>query len=536
MNTTPGTCVDELSAPSAAPCENVPADAQLARSALADAARFLHRHWLLLPGVSALLLIPCFWQQRIQAGDLASHVYNAWLAQLIERGQAPGLWIARQWNNVLFDITLSALGTRVGLPLAEKIAVSAAVLIFAWGAFALASAAARRAAWFVLPCLAMAAYGWTFQMGFLNYYLSLGLAFFGVALLWRGRGWERAATLALLPLIWLAHPLGVVLLGCAGAWVVFVENATLRRQLLAGAAAVILLVAVRIYIYGHYTVFQSPEPGYRFNGSDQLLLYGPQYRLPMNLLLVFMLFSVLADVIRRRGAGEPLRSYLVPAQLHGLAFLTVLLLPRGMVLPQYAAPAGFFPERLSTICAISACCLLAVMKPRKWHLAGFATVAAVFFSYLYVDTAKINRMETQAERYQRAIPQGQRVVATIRPFVGSRVFMHHIVDRACIGQCFSYGNYEPASGQFRVRANPGNPYVTTSVETFMAIEYGVYIVQPQDLPMFQIYQCNPNMTELCMRELPAGDINGRYGVHPAGFVVPTLPATAAPAPLQVRLP
>jgi len=36
--------------------------------------------------VSAAILIPCFWQRHIQAGDLASHVYNAWLAQLVGDG------------------------------------------------------------------------------------------------------------------------------------------------------------------------------------------------------------------------------------------------------------------------------------------------------------------------------------------------------------------------------------------------------------------------------------------------------------------
>jgi hypothetical protein len=500
--------------------QKFPADSQPASPyALADAARFLRQHWLLFCGISAVVLTPCFWQRRIQAGDLASHVYNAWLAQLIERGQAPGLWIARQWNNVLFDIVLAALGNRFGLAVAEKIAVSVAVLIFFWGSFALASAAARRAAWFVLPCLAMVAYGWTFQMGFLNYYLSLGLSFFGVALLWRGRGWERAAALALVPLIWMAHPLGVVFLACAGAWVVVAEKAPMRSQLFAGVAAVVLLVSVRLYILAHYPVFWSLEPRYHFNGSDQLLLYGPQYRLPMYLLLAFMLLSVLADVIRRRSAGERWISCRAPAQLYGLALLTVLLLPAGIVLPQYAAPAGFLHERLSCICAVLACCLLATMKPQKWHLAGFATAAAIFFFYLYADTAKINRMEEQAGRIQRTIPAGQRVLATIQPFVGSRIFIFHIVDRACIGYCFSYGNYEPASGQFRVRANPGNRFVTTSMDESFAIQKGEYTVQPQDLPMFQIYQCNVNMVELCMRELAAGDVNGRYGVQPSASTI-----------------
>src|SRR5262249_52154204 len=46
---------------------------------------------VLILAVSVLLLIPCFWHRRIEAGDLPSHVYNAWLAQLIGQGQAPGL-------------------------------------------------------------------------------------------------------------------------------------------------------------------------------------------------------------------------------------------------------------------------------------------------------------------------------------------------------------------------------------------------------------------------------------------------------------
>ena len=215
------------------PDQKAPLNSRAAASAWADAARFLRSRWLSCCGVSALVAAPCFWQRRIEAGDLASHVYNAWLAQLIERGQAPGLWIARQWNNVLFDWTLSALASRFGFVAAEKMAVCAAVLIFFWGAFALASAAAGRAAWSVAPCLAMVAYGWTFQMGFFNYYLSLGFAFFGLALLWRGRGWERIATFALAPLIWLAHPLGLVLLVCAGAWVIVARRSSWQGHLTA---------------------------------------------------------------------------------------------------------------------------------------------------------------------------------------------------------------------------------------------------------------------------------------------------------------
>ena len=41
--------------------------------------------------VSLVLLAPCYWQPRLQAGDLSSHIYNAWLAQLIESGRADGV-------------------------------------------------------------------------------------------------------------------------------------------------------------------------------------------------------------------------------------------------------------------------------------------------------------------------------------------------------------------------------------------------------------------------------------------------------------
>src|SRR4029077_18189256 len=73
--------------------------------------------------VSVAILIPCFWHAHMQAGDLASHVYNAWLAQLVGEGKAPGIYLVWQWNNVLFDLMLLKLGEVFGFAAAEKIAV-----------------------------------------------------------------------------------------------------------------------------------------------------------------------------------------------------------------------------------------------------------------------------------------------------------------------------------------------------------------------------------------------------------------------------
>src|SRR6202451_2003017 len=99
-------------------------------SALASAWHFFGRHWRRTPGISVALLLPCFWRRHSEAGDLGSHLYNAWLAILIEKGQAPGLYLATQFNNVLFDISLSHLANFFGFWIAEKVAVSACVLIF----------------------------------------------------------------------------------------------------------------------------------------------------------------------------------------------------------------------------------------------------------------------------------------------------------------------------------------------------------------------------------------------------------------------
>src|SRR5271156_4710337 len=55
---------------------------------------FVRQHQLLLLAISAAVLAPVFWHRNIAAGDLGSHLYNAWLAQLIRHGYAPGLWLA----------------------------------------------------------------------------------------------------------------------------------------------------------------------------------------------------------------------------------------------------------------------------------------------------------------------------------------------------------------------------------------------------------------------------------------------------------
>jgi hypothetical protein len=47
------------------------------------------------------------------------------------------------------------------------------------------------------------------------------------------------------------------------------------------------------------------------------------------------------------------------------------------------------------------------------------------------------------------------------------------------------------------------------------MESGEYDVERADLPMKQIYQCDPSdLTRLCIRDLAPGEKNGRMGYHP----------------------
>src|SRR5512142_1088674 len=102
---------------------------------------------LMVVAISVALLIPCVWQKRIQAGDLSSHLYNAWLAGQIQRGAVKGLTVIPLWTNVLSDWVLERLVYSAGPVAAERIVAGSAVLIFFWGAFLAVGAAAGRKPW-----------------------------------------------------------------------------------------------------------------------------------------------------------------------------------------------------------------------------------------------------------------------------------------------------------------------------------------------------------------------------------------------------
>ncbi|MGB8474442.1 MAG: hypothetical protein WCE61_10190 [Candidatus Acidiferrum sp.] len=480
---------------------------------------FIRSHkWAILL-ISLALLVPCFWHRHIEAGDLSSHVYNAWLAQLIEKGQAPGLYFVHQWDNVLVDWMLLHCANLLGFAAAEKVVASLCVLIFFWGIFALITAASGQLPWFLAPCIAMLAYGYSFNMGFLNYYLSLGLAAGSLALVWRGRGLARLLGLLIVPFILLAHPIGILWLLGSGLYLILWSKLPSWWKLAVPAAAVGAMFVVHSYLVRQtrFPVDWNHPAIYLMNGADQLTLYGPRYAALGWAALIFGALCVLVEVISRRRETSFWKCLTLPAGLYFVSIISVALLPENLRPSISGGWIGLLASRLTAIAAIFGLCLMGCLRPRKWHLAGFGACAVLFLAFLYQDTLTLNRMESQVEQLVSPLSSGTRVMSTIWAPPGSRVsFVGHFVDRACVHHCFSYANYEPASGQFRIRVRPGSPVVVASDDDSEDMQAGEYEVQDEDLPAMEIYQCDvKDLTKLCIRSLAAGEKNGRLGYKPS---------------------
>lgn len=475
--------------------------------------QFLKSRWISVVVLSALILVPCYWHRRIEAGDLGSHTYNAWLAQLIAHGHAPGLYLAHQWNNVLVDLGLTWLGGWLGFVAAERIVVSLCVLCFFWGAFAFIAASTRRAPWILVPLIAMVAYGFSFYAGFMNYYLSIGLAFWAAAIIWRGTRAEWVLGGVLAVLTFMAHPMGFAMLVGLVSYILLAENVRGIYRWVLPVSALLAICGVHFYLLKFHTIPGLGFHGLLRTGVDQFLLFGPTYKL----IAVFVFLLSIVCVVDALMGGTKLFSERerawTPLTLWALLVVTATMLPAAIWLPPFSLPASSITDRLTSVTAVLGLCVLGAIRPRAWIIGGFAACAVVFFGLQFRDTGALNRMEQEADALVDRLPPGYRVSYTLTLDDDSRINFRHMIDRACIERCFAYSNYEPGSGQFRVRTvRQGSPLVSDSG---LALELGQYVVRPADLPMAEIYQPDDtDLTKLSIRILTAGEKNGRLGHRP----------------------
>jgi hypothetical protein len=452
------------------------------------------------PVASAVALIPCFWQPHIQAGDLASHVYNAWLAQLIQQGKAPGLAIVPQSTNVLFDRILSAFFNAFGAAAAERISVAVAVLVFVWGAFAFCRAVSGRA-WPVFPVILAASYGWVFHMGFFNFYLGLGVSFWALALAWNFRPRGLAAAGALFALAYVAHGLPVVwaLAVLAYVWICRRWSQHPWWRLGLGLAAILALrTALAATVQTRWKVGQFEFAW----GANQLWVYSTHVAAAA--LLLALLWAIqIAILAKHAGARRVFGGEIF--QVCALTAAGIALIPDWINLPWYQHPLVFLSERTALPLAICLCALAAAAPARRWYAYAAGAVALLFFTTLFLDERVLNGFEDAEEALVAGLPPFQRVIGNVAIPDDRMSALGHIVDRVCVGRCYSWANYEPATAQFRIRvAGPQNIVASHDEDTWYA-QVGLYQVKERDVPLYQI-EAEPN-GNLHLRSLAPGEYN-----------------------------
>jgi len=440
------------------------------------------RHPLAYVIASALLLLPCFWQSRIQAGDLSSHIYNAWLAQLIESGKTTGLEVVSRTTNVLFDLELSTLMRAFGAAAAQRIAVSLAVLIFVWGAFYFIARLSGRRPWFLLPVLAILAYGWTFHMGFFNMYVSLGLCFWAIGAAWDGKPRGLAIAAVLLAVAYVAHGLPVAWAVALGVYAWAARRTRPERLAQLFAAAVAAIVVLRFLLESATKTRWVWTQMLSAVAADQAWTYDDKY-IVVAVGLIVLWAALFFALLRQNGAASLLRS--VPFHFAALTAVGIMILPTGVAVPGLQQGLAFIAERMSI--ALGVCYCAAAARARlnavpAWLALG---LMVVYFGLLFRDDRVLNGYE---DRVAQAVAplQGQRVVTGFNgDNLRSDPFLH-MVDRACLGVCYSYANYEPSTLQFRVRVTGPSPIVAAGYQDSWRLQVGRYLVKPSDLPLYRL--------------------------------------------------
>jgi len=454
--------------------------------------------------ISLLLIVPCFWQPHIQAGDLSSHLYNAWLAFEIQLGTIDGFEIVPVWTNVLTDWIMTPAVPVLGTVWAARLVVVPAVLIFFWGSFFVLNEAAGRKPWKLCPILALFTYGLVFHLGFLNFYLSTGLSLWILGLLITPTAARAMAAIPVALLALLSHALPVIWVAAVLAYIRICALTPSRWRGATFGLAVAGIVSARM-VLGTFPHRWSWDQVLSFQGFasltaiEQVWLFDAKYLLiAAGLALALVIF--LAD--RFRQAGSLSDPWLHVWILHVVG---LMILPAAVQLPQYDHPLAYIPQRLSLFTGLTFC--LAICGPRLAREAVVisSVAAAAFFAFLFADYRAFNTMEAEVTRVVSTAPGRARVVASVLDQGARLNALAHVADRACIGHCFSYANYEAPTKQFRIRLREGNRFNAPSVAVSQAIENGAHVVTTAEDPIYAVCGCDSENGLLCLRVLHAGE-------------------------------
>ena len=235
-------------------------------------------------------------------------------------------------------------------------------------------------------------------------------------------------------------------------------------------------------------------------GADQVSVFDAKYyAVLVGLLLTWGLLFL--ELLRRFGGRRVVLS--IPFQFCVISAAAVFILPSTVLIPGFLHSLVYIAERMSLGVGVCVCALLGAARPRVYERYALLVVALVFFVFLYRDERALNVLEDRMEGAVAQLAPGQRVVSAIDD-PGLRVnALAHMIDRVCVGRCFSYANYEPSTAAFRVRSVAENPFVASTYDDSFQLQTGSYVVKERDLP---IYQVNVDQAgQVVIRSLKAGN-------------------------------
>jgi hypothetical protein len=211
-----------------------------------------------------------------------------------------------------------------------------------------------------------------------------------------------------------------------------------------------------------------------------------------------------ADLLFTHGGRKVART--IPLQWCVLTAAGIFILPSSVLIPGFRHALVYIAERMSLAVAICFCAVLGATTLRGVQRYAPAALAVVFFAFLFRDEWRLNRFEDRLDRAVAQLTPGQRVVSPILDSDLRANALAHMVDRACVGHCCSYANYEPSTAQFRVRAVAPNPCVISEYGDSWDMQNGEYIFKPADLPIYSLDVSQSGA--LIVRPLKAGARSG----------------------------
>jgi hypothetical protein len=410
------------------------------------------------------------------------------------------------WTNVLFDLLLTSLMRIADPQLAQRLAACLSLLIFFWGAFSFIAALSRQVPWPICPLLAMFSYGVVFQQGFFNYYLGLGFAFLGLAVCLRTTAHGYLRSLPLWALAAASHlfsaALGLAILAFAQLAVRLPR--TRRWRLLVAASAISALAAGALSCYLRL--------GYEGSGAEafgllQLWIYDHKYVFFVVAAGVTIFAPILHYVSLAIDPVECLGE--LPPILYFFCCLLVIFAPSNLVIPGMAQRFTVIAVRLSLPAAILLLAWLAVLAPGRIYQGITAVLSVAFFTTLYFDQGRFSDFEWRLTVAVRDLPRGTRL-ATRFQFPTRVDVAEHMIDRACIGHCWSYLNFEPASAAFRVRVTDPGRTAISSTSHLQELRDGQAPLSPTESPLLLLQ--------------PSSEIDGGFVTIPlhAGEMLPQL--------------